>query len=295
VAAPVAAQASFPSELVVDNLAALENCSSCDLGGASVRDLQQAYYVAVAQDLMVLASPHLVAPAESMGVYGFDISVEQTFLIQRSDYPFRANGLLATGWEAMSASGVPLSVQQASSLRLRKGLPFSIELEGTLGYLVGSRQTVASGHGRWSFQEGWPYVPDMAIGAGYGAYLGNSQLDAGALQLDAVVGWTFPVGINGQYAAGRLSPWVGYAVALGHAMARRNELDLPNPKLSGFPGKTEDGTNAQDFQFHKLVAGMRMVSGMFQFSVSAEFVVDARSRPENSGASTITLRAGTLF
>ena len=298
VLATTPAQAGYPDDLLVDNLAQLEGCTYCvaaDLTGNELAALQQDYFTVVAQDLMVLSSPHLVAPAESMGVNGFDVGIEETFLMERKNHPRRANGLLATGWEAMAMSGQPSPVGHAPGVRFRKGLPFSGEVEGTFRYVPNTRQAIVSGHARWSVLDGWPWVPDVALGIGYGGYIGNPQLDVGAMQLDVVAGWTIPVGVpESIYNGYQFSPWFGYAIAIGHAQAKNTSIDLLHPKLTGWADNAESGTDAKDFQFHKIVVGLRIVQHVFQFSASADIVVDD-GEGYNTGADTITLRFGLFF
>jgi len=293
---PSSALAGFPTDIVIDNLSRMQGCDLCGFEQVDVPALQKQYYEAVAQDLMVLASPHVTSPAETTGLYGFDFGVEYTLLAPRSNFQHRANGLLATGWEAMAENGEPSTTLMAPGFSVRKGLPWSFEVEGAYRYLVGSRQSLAMFRGKWAFQEGTPPIPDIAVGVGYGAYIGNPQLDLGATQFDIVAGWTVPVGINSKYNGARWSPWIGYGWSIGHAKAKRNSVGLASPNLSGWFGRGSDDINNNDFQFHKMLLGMRIVAGSFQFSVSTDLVLEqGRRRPTNTGASTVTMRAGMLF
>ena len=43
----------------------------------------------------------MTSPAETMGVFGFDIGVEETILVPRRNFPLRENGLFATGYETI--------------------------------------------------------------------------------------------------------------------------------------------------------------------------------------------------
>jgi len=80
------------------------------------------------------------------------------------------------------------------SVHVRKGLPFSLELGARVGWVDKSRQFAATGELKYAVNEGFTYLPDIAVRAHVTRLMGNRDFDLTSAGLDFGVGKQFPLG-----------------------------------------------------------------------------------------------------
>ena len=80
------------------------------------------------------------------------------------------------------------------SVHVRKGLPFSLELGGRVGWVEKSRMVAATGELKWAVNEGFTYLPDIAVRGHVTKLFGAGDFDLTGHGLDFGVGKQFPLG-----------------------------------------------------------------------------------------------------
>ena len=108
------------------------------------RSERQASFNWVTRELaMAIAAPptHSVS---SLGMFEFEVSTDH-----RLAFVHDSTGAGRAPWSEMSEDGEGSEVQYIPRVVVRKGLPYSFELGGNLGWLGVSRQFVVGGYARW--------------------------------------------------------------------------------------------------------------------------------------------------
>ncbi|MDY0058443.1 MAG: hypothetical protein RBU45_01405 [Myxococcota bacterium] len=173
-----------------------------------------------ATDFGMVMSPKFLAPAETLGQAGFDIGVDASFSAIANKEPH---------WTmAMQEEGTaPNSLLSTMQVHVRKGLPFSFELGGTLTKLFESEAYALGGELKWAFNEGFYYLPDIAARVAVNRLLGSRDLDLLTGGFDLSI--SHPFGIGGMLS---LTPYAGWNMLFIHASS--HVLDA----TAGLPGFT---------------------------------------------------------
>jgi hypothetical protein len=255
-----AAFASWPEDVVLTNLAAYE-----DNTGA-YHDLVRELGVAIANKPM--------APGETLGLNGFDLSVFNSVSFLHA----RGTESDPSGWERTQAESDPNDVLWIPTIGLRKGLPLSLEAGLNVGWIGMSHQGILGGYGRWALVEGYRKAPDVTIQVGYTGYVGNEELWLGVIDTSATVGYTFPFGRTVGINTSRFSPYVGVGTVRIAAEPKLDddvEAELGIEPVSGF------GRGSQHFAegFQPFVAdvGFRVATGDFQVKLAGTVAPDVIS------------------
>jgi hypothetical protein len=100
---------------------------------------------------------------------------------------------------ALESVRLPTQREQSDTLLLpsvhvRKGLPFSLELGARVGWVDKSRLFATTGELKWAVNEGFTYLPDIAVRAHVTRLMGNRDFDLTTGGLDFGVGKQFPLG-----------------------------------------------------------------------------------------------------
>jgi len=125
-------------------------------------------------------------------------------------------------------------------IHVRKGLPFSFELGGTLTKLMESDMFALGGELKWAFNEGFYYLPDIAVRVAANRLLGSRDLDMLTGGLDVSI--SHPFGIGGLLS---VTPYAGWNLLFVNASS--HVLDA-TPGLPGFTPpycNDVDGTDAR--------------------------------------------------
>jgi hypothetical protein len=133
---------------------------------------------------------------------------------------------------------IPTETQQPAtvlipSFHVRKGLPFSLELGGRVGWVEKSSQIVGTGELKWAVNEGFTWLPDVGVRGHVTKLFGARDLSLTVVGLDIGVGKQFPLG-----GMVTLTPYGG--LDLGFVGATTSRLDF-NPERS-----FEDSTGGID-------------------------------------------------
>lgn len=149
----------------------------------------------VVRDLGVALAPKFMGPASTLGALGFDLAYEisWTDINESEDYWTKALGEQAD------------SMLTTSQLHVRKGLPFSLEIGGTLGHLHQSKIWTVGMDLKYALLEGFRVLPDLAIRSNIHTVLGPSDIHMLLTGGDVILSKEF--GLGGLF---RLAPFVGY-------------------------------------------------------------------------------------
>jgi hypothetical protein len=147
-------------------------------------------------------APKILAPAETLGYSGFYLGLEGslTTVPGKTDRWFK-------GTVDENASD---EVMFVPALHVRKGLPWSFEMGGTINYLARSELVALGGDIKWSlfegYRNGWRgFLPDVAVRGSVVRVLGESDADITIVGVDGSVSKNF--GIGGMVV---LVPYVGF-------------------------------------------------------------------------------------
>ena len=131
------ALAASPGDVILTNFAAYEDNT------AAYHDLVRELGVAIANKPM--------APGETLGLNGFDLSVFNSVSFLHA----RGTESDPSGWERTHTDGEPSDVLWIPTLGVRKGLPLSLEAGMNVGWIGMTHQGVLGGFGRWALIEGY--------------------------------------------------------------------------------------------------------------------------------------------
>lgn len=264
-ASPGAAWAGFPDDVTLTQLNSWDGDAVTD---ATV--MGDAYRTVVRQLGVAIANKPLL-PAETLGINGFDVSLVNTWSFIDA---YEKDGVAP--WERVNQDGDPSHVLWMPALQVRKGLPFSLEVGGTLGYLAFSRQTAFGAFGRWAVLEGYPSLaPDLTVQVGYSGYIGNSELALGAMDAAVSIGYTIPFGVLRGINQGAISPYTGVGMVKMRAaplLSDAEQTELGVARLSGWKGSDYYEEGFSPFTAH---LGFQLRSNDFTARMGGEWAPKA--------------------
>jgi len=126
----------------------------------------QGRFNSFAQELGIAVAYNPVAPAETLGVLGFDLGISASFVDIDS-------GL----WNSAVADGDAPSVLVIPRIQARKGLPFGIDVGVSYTRIPQSDIQIIGGEVRKALLKGATLIPAVSVLIHYSALTGVSQLD----------------------------------------------------------------------------------------------------------------------
>lgn len=229
--------------------------------------------------LGMVFAPSFLSPAESLGEAGFAVGFETKFSSASSgDYWDALNGVEEGETDA------PLFT--LLQLHARKGLPFSFEIDGLMSWLVDSELFYIGGGVKWSLNEGWTYIPDLAVRGHGGTVAGNSDMSLTTAGVDVSLSKAF--GVAGFL---NLTPYAGYSHVWVISSSRVIDADPES-------GRTPTGGYAPEFVFTdpedndstitqnapRGFVGLRMVLDYFTFTFEGNWSAEVQNYAFNLGA-----------
>jgi hypothetical protein len=213
-----------------------------------------------------------IAPAETLGLNGFDLSVGSTFafLSARGETINRP-----APWERVHQDEDPTHVLWRPGVTVRKGLPLSLEVGANWSWVGFSRQTALGGFGRWSILEGWKKAPDLTLQMGYTGYVGNDELELGALDGRLTIGHTFPIGYLIGINHADVVPFAGIGFLKINAAPRLSAQEQADLGIGAVSGMKSKDSYTEGFSLFTTHLGMRIRSGDFHITTSGAIVAKA--------------------
>lgn len=190
----------------------------------------------------------LLSPAETLGVAGFDLGVEMSFANIPETAPH---------WRKAVEDERPDNYLMVTRIRLRKGLPFSFELEGSVGFINNSTSILAGFALKWALNEGLIYFPDIGIRLSANRLFSSRDIDVVTASIDFWMSKQFSV--LGMFT---ITPYAGYSLVFVRASSQ-----VLDPTPLNF-GDNEDGsTGSSNFVFRP-VPNASDITGSFGNRIS---------------------------
>lgn len=167
----------------------------CELA-CGVVDPDTESFKKITADLGEVFAPRFSNPAETLGEAGFAVNLmtSVSFIPAQETY-----------WQQGVEDGDPNSTLMTGHVQVRKGLPFSFELAGDMAYLFDSEMFTMGAHVKWALNEGFYYMPDIAVRGSVNTLLGADTLNLLTAGWDVSISKDF--GLGGVVS---LAPYLGY-------------------------------------------------------------------------------------
>lgn len=190
--------AAADNDIVLSRFATFEesnqgNCPTAPCGQAKPNE---ALFESMVKDFGQVMAPPLVAPSETLGQAGFAVSLVPSINFIPSD---------EAHWQQGLEDQDPPSAMFVPNLTVRKGLPFSFEIAGTMSHISGSDMFTVGSHIKWALNEGFYLFPDFAVRGTVNTVVGSRDLQMITAGWDASISKAFPLG-----GVMSLTPYAGY-------------------------------------------------------------------------------------
>lgn len=217
----------------------------------------------MASELTMALAPRPLAPAETLGLDGFEFSIVNnvTQISHESGYwKGQPGNPIFEG--ALTDRQVP-TVLWAPTAHIRKGLPLSMEVGFSGSYLAYSEMFMLGVEYKIAWHESFfRWMPALATRIAFSRLFGSSDLDIIAGEVDLLT--SLPFGIGGMAS---VTPYLGYGQLFAHVNSQvidETPFDVTDP--TGDQRGGADGSlynfptiNWQDNAHGRLVAGLRII------------------------------------
>jgi hypothetical protein len=216
-----------------------------DLGNPATDPDALARFGILSSDLALALTSAVLTPASTTGHSGWDVALEAAFV---GVHPEPVGG--SSPWQTIAAPPGELLV---TSIRVRKALPYSVEMGGRILYVSQSSFWAGQIEGRWALNEGFHNLPDLAIRAAHTQLFGLPEWNLAATDFDVSVSKAFPL-----LGVLTLTPYLVGRFTFVHASS---EPIVFTPNTSGDP--QQDVSNASHFPnfrstFFRATGGCRL-------------------------------------
>lgn len=226
----------------------------------------QAAFDGMARAYGIALAPIELSPANTIGINAVETELSFNFNILGSD---------SGTWVNAVNQRTPPSQLNVSRFSLRKGLPYSFEMQGQMGYLINSELWTVGAGLKWALNEAVRSFPiDLSISSYANRVVGSTQLDLSTVTYGATLGTQF--GLLGMV---NIAPFISYRPVI--IFAGSNTLDS-TPSTFGAPGSGDammgSGQAETDtFAFTRTQETVQRASGGLRFlfgvlRISSEFM-----------------------
>lgn len=190
-------------------------------------------FEALVTDLGQVLAPRLANPAETLGEAGFAFNMMTSFsFIDEHD----------EHWVRAVEDRNPEPVIPTAHLQIRKGLPFSLELAGNMGYLFSSEMFTLGADVKWALNEGFYFFPDLAVRGSVNTLMGSRDMNLYTAGGDLSLSKAF--GISGVMV---VTPYLGYQMLFLIGSSRLLNAYPQDPRPPQFDQDTPAGTGSTTF------------------------------------------------
>ena len=175
-----------------------------------------------------------MAPAEPLGILGFDIGVEATALDINEDKPY---------WKQMGDFPGMLPIPR---LHVQKGLPFGIDIGAIYSSIPSTNISLWGGELKWAFLKGGITTPAVALRGTYTKLNGVNNLDLNTMGYD-------------------ISISKGFAIFTPYAGVGQVKIESDPKNIPGNPLTKESITETKYF------AGLKVGLGLVNMVAEADF------------------------
>jgi hypothetical protein len=233
-----------------------------DPGGAMARDTANSDFQAFARAMSASLTSVNLMPPETLGHAAFNVQAELSVVSLPSSV------VIPTESPQPSTVLVP-------SLHVRKGMPFSVELGGRVGWVEKSRMVSATGEVKWAVNEGFTYLPDIGVRGHVTKLMGAKHLSLTSVGLDTGIGKQFPLG--GMIT---LTPYGGLDFTFVSAKSSTLDFQADRPYSDSLGNGSADAlANTGSYgrlHFHenmtqRIYGGARFIGGVLQLGAELSF------------------------
>ena len=165
----------------------------------STPNVDNARFRQLSRELGLVLTPTAMQPAETTGQSGFDFAL---------DYGFHAVRTEQSYWQdTRESSTTPLLMTLGA--RARKGFPLPVpltsEVELGANWIIDSQLVNLGGNVRVALNEGFRFIPDLAVSFGVNRLVGSTDIDLFTMSAGGQISKGF--GVFGSF---NLCPFVGY-------------------------------------------------------------------------------------
>jgi hypothetical protein len=231
-----------------------------------------------------------LSPPETLGHSAFAFSAELSVVDFGDPRAPTAGGLPTESSDPARRETDFAGPMLIPSIHVRKGLPFSFEVGARGAWIEKSRMGAGTLELKWALNEGFAYLPDIAVRGNITKLLNTRDFDITAGGLD--------LGIGKQFALGgmvTLTPYVGWnllfvGASTGNVDFRPNrtlaESDKPNEQfrdMSVFASLSAISNSHNRFYGGlRFIGGVLMIGAEFSYSVISDFKDDDLTRAKGA-------------
>lgn len=239
----------------------------CVASGSCSSDDAVAQFKTLSRTYASVLAPMHFQPASSLGQAGFEIAVESKMSFSAKDDPSwkainKNSGKSPVAGDDYAAPELFSTIQ----LHLRKGLPFSFEIEGVVNWLADSELFYVGAGLRWAITEGWWFLPDISIRGHVGTVVGAAQLSLINVNMDVAISYTWGLG-----GIASITPYAGYSLLTAFSSSR--PMVILNPGQAA----TESVFRRQTNYMSRGFVGLQIKGDYFIFGLEGEFGKDIMS------------------
>ena len=184
-------------------------------------------------DIGQVMGPRIANPAETLGEAGFAVNMMTSFSFIDDS---------ADHWRQAVQDRAPEKTMFTGHLQVRKGLPFSFEIAGNMGYLFDSEMFTLGTDLKWAINEGFYYFPDLALRGTVNTLMGSRDLQLITTGGDISASKSF--GIAGVTS---LTPYVGYQLLVIVGSSRLLNAYPQDPRSPQFDRDNPSGPGSTTF------------------------------------------------
>lgn len=153
----------------------------CNAAGNDIKldpSIVQKQFEDLSKEVGLIISYVPLAPAEPLGITGFDIGIEVTAANISSGSSF---------WELAISDQKPPDYILLPKVHVQKGLPLGIDVGAIFATAPGTNVSLYGGELKWAVMKGSIVAPAVALRGSYTALAGVDDIDASTYGLDASV------------------------------------------------------------------------------------------------------------
>jgi hypothetical protein len=222
-------------------------------------------------ELGTMVSNKPTTPADTLGIYGFDVDLSSQFVLTEA----RDRKGEPSPWARAHRDENSAPYHLLPTFSVRKGLPMSTEVGGSIGWIGGSSSGFAGGWARAALFEGYKPLPDLSFKVGYSGYVGNDDLDCGVLDLSVTLGTTSAVGALPGINTAQISPWATFTtlrVSANPTLDPVVENDIGALRYARTrPGEEEEDTTAPPIAVPVFGGGVQFTAASAHLKVAASW------------------------
>ena len=236
----------------------------CGDGLCETNPVAVSAFNSLSQEVSSLLAPMHFQPASTLGEEGFEIAVESKMSFATEDNA--SWGALNKNNKEKEVNGIKEGDKFAApdlfatiQLHMRKGLPFSLEVEGVFNWLANSEIFYVGAGVRWAPIEGFWYLPDLSVRAHVGTIVGASELSLINVNMDIALSYTW--GLGGIVS---ITPYGGYTLLTSWASSRPLVITHANGE------KEETVFRRVNHHLSRGFVGVQLKGDFFVFAVEGE-------------------------